>query len=88
MFQSQKDFVSEGFTEIDYKSNKSDNKIENNGEEANDELESQYLSMYDRMIDNQPDPKQKRLICTVKNCQKEFSSRFCLKRHFLTIHCK
>jgi hypothetical protein len=39
-YQSQKDFVSEGFTEIDLKSNKSDNKINIGENDEDDDLES------------------------------------------------
>ena len=53
------------------------------------EMEKQYLEIYNKMIKSKVNQQNKGVhVCTMAGCDKQFSSRFCLKRHFITIHCR
>jgi len=61
-----------------------------NNEELLDEQiyqnsEQHIMAQFNEMIRNQKN-KTGKLLCTINGCNKEFSSNFCLKRHYLTIH--
>lgn len=44
------------------------------------------MAKFNEIIASQEGKNNNKLVCTMPHCGKEFSSRFCLKRHFLTIH--
>ena len=55
---------------------------------SEDSDDDEHLELYEQMLNNSKNKNSKKLFCTIDGCNKEFSSRFCLKRHFMTIHCK
>jgi uncharacterized Zn-finger protein len=83
--KSQVEFISDGFTEFERHSNKTDGFFMENHEELSRQ-EKESMDEYNRILEEQENSK--RPVCTMPGCGKEFSSRFCLKRHYMTIHMK